>query len=279
LTSDVKSQNTLSEKMTTKVKVTFLGTGSAFAKTLWNTSILVEWGEGESYCNLLLDCGGSTGRALHSARRSFEQIQNVFISHCHGDHMDGLDELGFMGRFAYKRKARLFAAEGVYREIRDALTPKMRALHNERREPIQMNIEDYFDVSLCSDSCWLGAKRLVVSQDYHSHIVGKPCSHVGLQDSNGKGILWYSGDRIFDRDLITEAAANYWLLLHECQLWDGAPGPVHTFLGELLTLPEEVQRKILLVHYGDNWREFEGRTGQMRFARQGESIDFALWNA
>lgn len=56
------------------------------------------------------------------------------------------------------------------------------------------------------------------------------------------------------------------MILHDCQL-EGS-GVMHTTLEELMSLPEDVRRRIKLMHYSDEQPSFVGHTGEMEFLEQ-----------
>lgn len=69
-------------------KIIMLGTGHGFVWNLYNTCFLLENGEE----NLLVDTGGGIEivKNLEKIGYKITDIQNIFISHCHTDHILGL---------------------------------------------------------------------------------------------------------------------------------------------------------------------------------------------
>jgi ribonuclease BN (tRNA processing enzyme) len=65
-----------------RLKVLFLGTGEAFSHEA-NTSLIID-------DRILLDCGPHTLQQLRRIRLPLKQIETVFISHLHADHIFGL---------------------------------------------------------------------------------------------------------------------------------------------------------------------------------------------
>jgi len=67
--------------------------------------------------------------------------------------------------------------------------------------------------------------------------------------------IFFSGDTKFDQDLILsfEERFKFDYLFHDCQLMP--PGGVHASIDELKNLPDDVKKKMILMHYGDNWEE------------------------
>ncbi len=71
------------------MKVTFLGTSGAIPTTQRNPSALVIEREGE---RLLFDCGEGTQRQMMRYNSGFD-IEHVFLTHLHGDHVLGIPGL------------------------------------------------------------------------------------------------------------------------------------------------------------------------------------------
>lgn len=69
-----------------------VGCGNAFSYKNYNQSFLLE----ENGQKLLIDCGTRVPTALHDQGIDIKSITDVYISHCHGDHIGGLEELAFL---------------------------------------------------------------------------------------------------------------------------------------------------------------------------------------
>ena len=69
-------------------KIIMLGTGHGFVYNLYNTCFLLENGDE----NLLVDTGGAIEvvKSLEKVGYKLTDIHNIFISHCHTDHILGL---------------------------------------------------------------------------------------------------------------------------------------------------------------------------------------------
>lgn len=81
------------------MEITFLGTSSAVPSKLRNQSSIALKAFGEVF---LFDCGEGTQRQLLNAKISPMKINQIFITHLHGDHILGLagliQSMGFRGR-------------------------------------------------------------------------------------------------------------------------------------------------------------------------------------
>lgn len=109
-----------------KITLTFLGAGSAFSKRNYQNNLLIE-SEGD---NILIDCGSTAPRSLCDMKRSILDVNNIFVSHCHADHIGGLEETAFMSYFVgrpMKRKKfeELKAKLGLEEQFPGVFSPTM----------------------------------------------------------------------------------------------------------------------------------------------------------
>jgi hydroxyacylglutathione hydrolase len=80
-------------------------------------------------------------------------------------------------------------------------------------------------------------------------------------------MLFYSADIVFSPELLRHVVHDRHCkyIFHDCQ-WNG-PGVVHATLDELLTLPDELQERIFLMHYGDDM-DLTAPVGKMTIVEQ-----------
>jgi hypothetical protein len=87
----------------------------------------------------------------------------------------------------------------------------------------------------------------------------------------------FTSDTRFDPELLSELDQRYNLemIFHDCQFFTGG---VHASLEELATLPAELKGKMVLMHYADNWQQYEAQAkaaGFHSFARQHHLYTFS----
>nr|WP_141505976.1 MBL fold metallo-hydrolase [Paenibacillus luteus] len=233
--------------------ITMIGTGSAFAKKYDNNNGIIE----VNGYRLLVDCGITLPKALHEQGLSFPELDAVLISHIHGDHVGGLEEYAFQMMFKYKRKPILYLAETLVQPLwehtlRGGLT----------QEPLD-KLEDFFEVRpLQPDTDIELSPGLTVRLIQTKHITNKPSYSFIFN-----GHFFYSADMRYDPSLLQQLIdEGVTTIYHDCQL--EPPGVVHASLEELVQLPEAVQKKTWLMHYGDTIEEYRGKTGSMRIVEQ-----------
>jgi len=76
--------------MTSKIKLTFLGTSDAIPSANRNTTSVLLTYKGE---NILIDCGEGTQRQFRKAKLNPCKITRILITHQHGDHVLGIPGL------------------------------------------------------------------------------------------------------------------------------------------------------------------------------------------
>lgn len=241
------------------MNIQMVGTGSAFAKKHYNNNALIKSG-GKT---ILLDCGITLPHALYELGYNFGQLDAVLISHIHADHVGGLEELAFQMLFNYNRKPVLYIAEPLISPLWE------HTLRGGLTQGELTSLSDFFEVRPLKPNEYAPlTEELSVMPIQTAHIPGKPSYSFLINDR-----FFYSADMQFDRkllELLHEQGVE--TFFHDCQL--EPPGNVHACLDELLTLPDAIQQKMWLMHYGDAISEYIGKTGAMRIVEQGKMYSF-----
>jgi ribonuclease BN (tRNA processing enzyme) len=184
----------------------------------------------------------------------------VLITHLHGDHMGGLEQLLFWRRFVTQKKATLYAAPEVLAGLWDTrLRGGMDTLMETPGGPTKkLALDDYAEVRpLAPGANVIGDLSLEHRPTVH-HI---PTSALRIR-AGGK-VLGYSADTAFDPTLIAWLDASD-LFFHETNLG------VHTPLASLVALPTETRARMRLIHYPDF---HDVPTSPIACANEGERFD------
>jgi len=169
---------------------------------------------------------------------TLRQIDGVFITHIHGDHVHGLERLGFEARYLYQFRPKLYLESDLYHLLWDqCLAGSMADTSNG-----PSYLEDFFDVHLISDH-----QFNVAGCQFRTfptlHTIGKPSYGIILNEQ-----LMFTSDTTPLPNL-----ANFFptgLIIHDVCL--NATNPVHATLQQLLLqYPPALRQRMLLIHYGD----------------------------
>jgi hypothetical protein len=98
------------------VDVLFLGTGGAFDLAEKNSSVLLKTARG----GILIDCGSTVFSELQS-KKLLDDINYVFITHTHEDHIGSLSTLIYYKYFVQKQKIKIECLPSVAKKVNDYL--------------------------------------------------------------------------------------------------------------------------------------------------------------
>lgn len=247
------------------MKVLILGIGDAFTYRGFGTSAVVQGAEGP----VLIDCPDLIHRALFEAtcKSGWEvdvsMIDDVILTHLHGDHCNGLESFGFaklVNRLMGKSKVmpRLWTHPGAAARVWERLAPAMDAplTKGGRRSELR----DFFDLRVIEPNMTHMIQGLAVECRYTIH----PIPTMGLRLSDGKASLGWSGDTVFEQAHI-DWLSGCDVIVHEANL-----GPVHTNIETLNGLPDHIRRKMRITHIVDN---FDTNSTDIRPLVEGELIE------
>jgi ribonuclease BN (tRNA processing enzyme) len=248
------------------MRVLILGVGDAFSREHYGSSALIEAPQGY----VLLDCPDLVMRVL---RRAFQksgwsveasQINDLIITHLHGDHSNGLESLGFH-RWVQRvtqpgdnhRLPRIHINKPASLRVWEKLAPAMDEAWNggPRR-----TLADFYDLHVIEPDRPASIAGLTVRCRFTRH--GLPCT--GLLISDGRRTLGWSADTPFDPDHLT------WLDQADVIVHEVGGGAVHTSAGQLNSQPESIRRKLRLIHLPD---DFDPSSTDLRPLREGEVLE------
>jgi len=248
------------------MKLTWLGTGTINSYNNYHTNALLT--DETNKQHLLIDCGGDIRFSLKDVGLTYTDIENIYISHLHGDHCGGLEWLGFCRLFDPSVDSpNLFISESIKNELwSNTLSGGMRSLQGKINE-----LSSYFNVrSICKNGTFdfsIAEIQLVQSMHIMDGFSFVPCFGIIIK-VNGKNV-YLTTDCQFCPDQIKDFYEMADLIFHDCEILPFRSG-VHANYMDLKTLPNEVKAKMWLVHYQEMERPDAVSDGFKGFVEKGQ---------
>ncbi len=251
------------------MKLIFMGAGSAFSLENYQSNMILQDDDGTL---LLIDCGADARFALQALGISYKQIDSVYISHLHSDHVGGLEWLGFTRKFDPSCvKPVLYISRFIKTELwSNVLSGGMLSLQGEVAD-----LDTYFDVySIPKDQGFIWdsvAFQLVQAVHIMSgfHIVPS----FGLLFTINGIRTFLTTDTQYSPHQIIDFYTQADIIFHDCETSPYKSG-VHAHYSELCTLPVDIKQKMWLYHYNDGNLPNAEADGFAGFVKKGQAFDY-----
>lgn len=243
--------------MSTPDQFVIIGCGHSESFDNFNNNALVKSSQG----NLLIDAGYTIKNALHAQGMTIKDINAVFITHVHGDHVFGLERLAYESKFRYQTRIALYYHESLYDELWHQTLKGSMGKHGDG----EASLEDYFDLfPIASLECEIYSHQFQLFQNKHTP--GKPSFGININEK-----LFFSGDTTAIPEIISDLTFD--VGFHDVTL---SPfNPVHASINSLIEkYPLDIRKKLYLMSYEDHWPEYATQVEEnfLGFARQGMHI-------
>lgn len=259
------------------MKLTFLGTGSAFTLTNYHSNMLLD----VDGARLLIDCGGDARHAMRDLSVTSTDVDAVYISHLHADHVGGMEWLAFSTYFQPDAdRPRLITHASLVDELwRHCLQGGLGKLQDQ-----ETRLATFFDVTPVGDDSVSDALEagsfdfagvtFQLVRTVHFTIQQSPVYTYGLswRTPGGQQMLLTTDTR-FDAERLAPAYAQADVIFHDCET-GGPPSGFHAHFSELAELPEPVRRKMWLYHYQDGRLPDATAAGFAGFVQRGQTFVF-----
>jgi ribonuclease BN (tRNA processing enzyme) len=258
-----------------QLELFFLGVGSAQAVKNYQTNFLIIKGGS----HILVDFGMTGQIALKEvAGLVLNDITTILPTHSHADHVGGIESLALYNRyvgmpFFQSEKTKMILTEEYQRVLWD-YTLRGGLEYNEEHDRHNLSLSDYFAIIRPS---WKNFQpREVHEIDFEGiHLEIFRTKHIPDNSSDWQasfisyGLMiddrvFVSCDTRFDAELIN-MYKHAEFFFHDVQFF---PGAVHAPLSDLKTLSDDIKKRMLLMHYSDDF-EKKDVSDFAGFAKQG----------
>jgi ribonuclease BN (tRNA processing enzyme) len=236
----------------------FIGVGSAFApRELYQTNVVI--GPDDKWKRLLIDCGSDARFALEDAGIPLDNIDGVYVSHLHADHIGGLEWLALNTFFSPKDwKPTLFADRALMRELwYHSLCGGLETIQGQLA-----TLTTFFDCQPISPNegfLWEGIAFQPVQTvhvvsgfkiQYSYGLMIDVCP--GMSEDKRLDIpvtrIFFTSDTQFCPHQIVTFYTKADVIFQDCET-SKFKSNVHAHIDDLRTLPPEIKSKMWLMHY------------------------------
>lgn len=252
------------------MKFTFVGTGSAFTMKNYHANTMITRNDK----NLLIDAGSDIRFSLRDVGLSYKNISAVYLTHLHGDHCGGLEYLAFTTYFdpSVKEKITLIGNNELIRELwNNSLRGGLKSVQGKRTV-----LDDYFDVQMIKKNgkfFWEDIEFHIVQS---VHVIDEysivPSFGLMMKDPDTNKTIYYTGDTQYCPNQIMDFYKSSDLIIHDCESLPFKSG-VHASFMDLVNLPTEIKKKMMLHHYQDTVL-----TDPEKWQKQANEAGFVPWS-
>jgi ribonuclease BN (tRNA processing enzyme) len=253
------------------MKLRFLGTGNAFTVGANNfqSNMLLEGAYGK---HLLIDCGSDVRHSLFEQGHTYRDIDAVFISHLHADHIGGLEWLAFSTKFDPKsKKPTLFVADKLKKSLwNKSLAGGLSSLPH--KIP---SLKTYFKLHTIDSKQTFRWQKITFQLIKTIHVMNgeqpMPCYALKFKINNINVLI--TGDLQYKPKLLLPYYLEADIIFHDCETSKNASG-VHSTYQQLLKLPLEIRKKMWLCGYNDGKLPAAKKHNFRGFVKKGQVFDF-----
>lgn len=257
--------------------IKFIGVGSAFTtRDYYQSNALVIADSGNK---LLIDCGSQAQFALeeigiHNGNVG-KEIDGVYISHLHADHVGSMEWLALVTYFnPASKRPKLFGIRNILSE----LWSKTLRGGLETLEGKMANLTDFFEVHPVAINKSFAWENLLFTPVQTVHVVsGMKIQHsygLIIQEKGKTGKIFFSTDMQFAPYQMRKMYGTVETIFHDCETSPFKSG-VHAHYDDLKNLPTEIKEKMWLYHYQPNPPQKPAEDGFQGFVVKGQEFDFA----
>jgi len=250
----------------------------------WQSNMLIEVPPCEKApkgVKMLFDCGGDIRWSLKEKGLSAMDINAVYVSHLHADHVGGLEYLAFVSYFAKTVKGMPRPALiGNSQLLTDLWNCTLRGGLNS----IQMKdatLDTYFDLIRIpnSGSFTVGDVDFKTIQTIHvvadtSFVKSFGVMATVSRESDTPQRIFITSDTQYAPSQLNDFIRSADMVFHDCETSKYASG-VHAHYKDLASLPDDIKAKMWLYHYNSVSDLPDAKAdGFLGFVEKGQTFEF-----
>lgn len=257
------------------MKIQALGVGSAFTtQDYWQSNFIIESARGK---RLMYDCGGDARFSMKDAGLELKDIDSIYISHLHNDHIGGMEWVAFSTFFSELPRMNLFMDENLM----DAMWETSLKGGLESIETQVMNLTNYFNCHPIAPQGSFEWEGMIFELVQTVHVMngriimpsfGLMISQFIKDQPTRK--VFMPGDLQFCPNQIQKFYNQAQVIFQDCETSPFKSG-VHAHYDDLKTLPIETKEKMWLYHYQPNPPQNPVEDGFLGFIQKGQTFDFS----
>lgn len=253
------------------LEITFLGSGSAFTvgDSNYQSNILLRLNNN----TLLFDAGGDIRFSMHELNLSYKDIDNVYVSHLHADHIGGMEWIALSTKFdpSYNGKPNLYLSCNLTNEIWDSsLKGGLRTIQTEIT-----SLTTFFNVHSVPKNQTFFWENIEFHLVQTVHIISgyelMPC--YGLIFTYSDKTIYITSDTQYCPTQLIDYYSKADVVFHDCETTPFKSG-VHAHYEELKTIPDTLRKKIWLYHYNPGKLPDAKNDGFLGFVKKGQTFKF-----
>lgn len=231
-----------------------LGTGGAFTdfRENYHNNALVETSAGW----VLIDCGGTGAQSLKELGVPLWDVTAVLVTHIHGDHVNGLEQLAYERFYTGPKgapgwlKTVVLTPPDVASGLENTLRAGFEGITLRTGEVVKDGLSAVFEIIPTEefDEIVVGDVTFRYHRTPHVEAIGVSKPSYGVSVRKGGASLYFSSDTTF-RSSIGDLPAARHAILHDCTFGPWYKGTMHTHYSDLCTLPSQVRARMLLMHH------------------------------
>lgn len=255
------------------MKIYPIGVGSAFSMKNWQTNLIVE----QNGKKLLIDAGTDIRFELQEQKLSYKDIDSLYITHLHADHIGGIEYLAFCSYFdPTKDKIKLYGHKSVISKAWDSVWSGGLSSIQGR----VVGLHDYFEVHYLDDNSFFIWEGIIFDLVQTVHIMNGfsivPSFGLMIREPHSTKKYYFTSDTQFNPNQIKDFYKQADIIIQDCECSPFMSG-VHAHYNELKTLAPEIKAKMFLIHFQDTVSEDDRKKaiedGFKGFCRIGQEIE------